>query len=401
MSGAPVPPDPGALPLAGVRVVDFTRLLPGPWCTQMLGDLGADVVKVEEPGIGDYARFNPPTYRTGSVYFNSLNRNKRSAVLDLKNEADRQTARRLLAGADVVVESFRAGVPEKLGIDYATVAAENPRVVYCSITGFGNGSALGSVPGHDLAIQGVAGTLGRHLRPDGPPPMPTFQAGDLAAAWYALVGILAALIRRAASGRGCYLEVPMYDSVVACSNVALSGALARLVGYPGVPEMEPWGRNPRYNLYRTRDGKAVAVCLLEARAWRQFCEYIGREDLIGDESWADRHTDHGERGAAYRDAIAAFCLAHDRDELTAKMREAGIAICPVYSTDEAVQAAADGGLVQYLEHPLDGRIPYFHDPLARAGLTAPTRRPPPLLGEHTAEVRGEAARVEARRPAGG
>jgi crotonobetainyl-CoA:carnitine CoA-transferase CaiB-like acyl-CoA transferase len=381
------------LPLAGVRVVDFSRLLPGPWCTQTLGDLGADVIKVEQPEIGDYSRFNPPTYRSVGAYFNGVNRNKRSIVLDLAADADRDFARLLTAQADIVVESFRPGVPEKLGIDYASVARANPAVIYCSLTGFGNESALGRVPGHDLSVQGAAGTLGKHLESGRTPPMPTFQAGDFTPAAFATIGVLAAYIRRTATGAGCYLEIPMYDSLISVSHVALSGALARLAGYSGKPEMEPWGRNPRYNIYATRDGRFVTVCLLEYRGWKRFCDYIGRSELAPEESWADRHSDHGERAEAIRAVIAAFCLAHDRDDLAEKMRKAEIAICPVYSTDEAVASAhaRERGIVAFSEHPVDGPIPYVRDPLASAGLTDPERRPSPGLGEHGEAIRRELA----------
>jgi CoA:oxalate CoA-transferase len=379
------------LPLAGCRVVDFSRLLPGPWCTQTLGDLGADVIKVEQPDIGDYSRFNPPTYKSVGAYYNSINRNKRSIQLDLTQPSDRAVVDELTASADIIVESFRPGVTEKLAIDYARVSRANPAVIYCSITGFGNDSALGRVPGHDLSIQGVAGTLGKHLRSGDKPPMPTFQAGDFTAASFATIGILSAFIRRTAVGQGCYLEIPMYDSLISVSNVALSGPLARLAGYSGVPEMEPWGRNPRYNIYPTRDAKFVTVCLLEYRGWQRFCEYIGREDLAPAESWSDRHSDHGDRAAAFRDAIGAFCLSRDRDSLADEMRSAEISICAVYTTDEAVNSAhaIERGAVRFSERPLDGLVPYLVDPLAKAGLSNPERRPSPELGEHSDEVRRE------------
>jgi crotonobetainyl-CoA:carnitine CoA-transferase CaiB-like acyl-CoA transferase len=187
------------------------------------------------------------------------------------------------------------------------------------------------------------------------------------------------------------LEIPMYDSLFGVSNVALSGALARLAGYSGKPEMEPWGRNPRYNIYPTRDGRFVTVCLLEYRGWKRFCDYIGRGDLAPEESWADRHSDHGERADSIQAAISAFCLTHDRDDLAERMRQAEIAICPVYSTDEAVASAhaRERGIVAFSAHPLDGPIPYVRDPLARAGLTDPERLPSPGLGEHGEAVRRE------------
>lgn len=379
------------LPLDGVRVVDFSRLLPGPWCTQTLGDLGADVIKIEQPEIGDYARFNPPTYRSVGAYFNSINRNKRSIVLDLVQVDDRAVAHELIAAADVVVESYRPGVTRKLGIDYAAVARINPGVIYVSITGFGNDSALGRVPGHDLSIQGLAGTLGKHMDAGARPPMPTFQAGDFTAAAFATIGVLAAHVRRGRHGTGCYLEIPMYDSLVSVSNVALSGALTRLVGFEGKPEMEPWGRNPRYNIYPTRDGKFVTVCLLEYRGWKKFCDHIGRPDLAPEESWADRHSDHRERADAFREAIATFCLAHDRDALVEMMRKEEISIAVVLSSDEALHSrhAAERGIVGFAAHPTETRLPYLVDPLAKAGLSDPERLASPGLGEHSEEIRTE------------
>jgi crotonobetainyl-CoA:carnitine CoA-transferase CaiB-like acyl-CoA transferase len=384
-------PSSPSLPLSGFRIIDFSRLLPGPWCTQTLGDLGADVIKVEQPEIGDYSRFNPPTFKSVGAYFNSINRNKRSIALDLTVAKDKAIADELIAGADVVVESYRSGVTKKLLIDYDSVRKLNPSIIYCSITGFGNDSALGRVPGHDLSIQGVAGTLGKHIKDGQMPPMPTFQAGDFTAAAFATIGILAACVERQSSGKGCYLEVPMYDSLISVSNVAMSGALARVAGYTGKPEMEPWGRNPRYNIYPTRDGKYVTVCLLEYRGWKQFCEYINRPELAPEEGWSDRHSDHGDKAPSFRDAIAQFCLSRDRDELHEEMRRAEIAISAIYETDEAVRSshALERGSVRFMERSADGSVPYLVDPLARAGLSDPQRRPSPELGEHGEEIINE------------
>ena len=384
-------PNSPSLPLSGFRIVDFSRLLPGPWCTQTLGDLGADVIKVEQPEIGDYSRFNPPTFKSVGAYFNSINRNKRSIALDLTVAKDKAIADELIVSADVVVESYRSGVTKKLLIDYDSVKKINPSIIYCSITGFGNDSALGRVPGHDLSIQGVAGTLGKHIKHGEMPPMPTFQAGDFTAAAFATIGILAACIGRQSSGKGCYLEIPMYDSLISVSNVALSGALARVAGYTGKPEMEPWGRNPRYNIYPTRDGKFVTVCLLEYRGWKRFCEYIDRPELAPEEGWSDRHSDHGDKASSFRDAIAEFCLSRDRDALHDEMRRAEIAISAVYETDEAVRSphALERDAVRFMERPVDGTVPYLVDPLARAGLSDPERRPSPELNEHGEEIKKE------------
>jgi len=281
-----------SLPLSGAKVFDFSRLLPGPWCAQVLGDMGADVIKVEQPEIGDYSRFNPPRYREGSVYFNSVNRNKRSIALDLANDADRDVGMRLLADADIVIESFRPGVSEKLGIDYRSIVSINPKVIYCSVSGFGCEGDLSRLPGHDLSIQGITGQLGL-VQSDSAPPMPNFQAADYAGATYAVIAILGAYIRRMVSGEGTHLDIALYDSLMSLSNIALASAMARLAGHSGTPALEVWGGNPRYSTYRTRDGKAVTVALLEARTWHRFCEFVGRADLIYDESLADRHSTQG------------------------------------------------------------------------------------------------------------
>jgi crotonobetainyl-CoA:carnitine CoA-transferase CaiB-like acyl-CoA transferase len=392
MEGKPAKIEP--LPLEGAKVVDLSRLLPGPWCSQTLGDLGADVIKIEQPEIGDYGRFNPPYYREGGVYFNSVNRNKRSITLDLKREEDRHIALNILRDADIVVESYRPGVTEKLGIDYASLAKINPGVIYCSVTGFGCDGEFAQVPGHDLSIQGAAGILNPGSMP-GVPGMPGFQAADYAGATYATIGVLSAYIQRLKTGRGRHLDVALYDSLVVLSNIALASALARTAGFSGKPELEVWGSNPRYAIYPTRDGKAVTVCLLEMRTWERFCRFIGRADLIYEETHADRHTSHGDRAGVFRKIIAELCLAHDRDVLVARMVEADIPICPAYSPDEALASpeAKGRGLVRMIEHPLEGPIPQIFDPLTRAGLADPQRRLAPRLGEHNEEVRRD---LEAR-----
>jgi crotonobetainyl-CoA:carnitine CoA-transferase CaiB-like acyl-CoA transferase len=353
-----------------------------------LGDLGADVVKIEQPEIGDYGRFNPPHYREGGVYFNSVNRNKRSITLDLKREEDRRIALDLLHDADIVVESYRSGVTEKLGIDYSSVAKVNPGVIYCSVTGFGCEGEFARVPGHDLSIQGTAGILNPGGAA-GTPSMPGFQAADYAGATYATIAVLAAYIQRLKTGRGRHLDIALYDSLVVFSNIALASALARTAGFSGKPELEVWGSNPRYAIYPTRDGKAVTVCLLETRTWDRFCVFIDRPDLIYEETHADRHTSHGDRADVFRKVIGELCLAHDRDELVARMVEADIAICPVYSPDEALASpeAKARGLVRMVEHPVEGSIPQIFDPLTRTGLADPQRRLAPRLGEHDGEVR--------------
>lgn len=368
--------------LQGIKVLDFSRMLPGPWATQMLADLGADVIKVEEPGVGDLGRHNTPNFKVGSVYFNTVNLNKRGLALNLATAEDRAVAQALMREADVVVESFRGGVTDRLGIDYETARRLKPDIVYCSITGFGQTGPLAGVPGHDLVVQATTGAMGTG-EPGTKPPVPGFQCGDYAAANTAVIAILAALQRRSRTGEGGHLDVSLYDSMMSMMNIVGGLALARQAGHHGTPKMELWGGNPRYDTYLCADGKPVAVSLLEARIWGHFCQVIGRPELFDPgEGPEQRHTHHGERGALYRQALTAFCASMPRDELIARMAAADVPIVPVYTPEEALASAHARAreVLQWIDHPSEGRIPVLSNPLARCGLTTGERRPAPDLG---------------------
>ena len=377
------------LPLAGIKVADFSRLLPGPWCAQLLADFGADVIKIEQPGVGDYARHNPPNYADSSVYFNSVNTNKRAIALDLASDEGREVAYRLFKTSDVVLESFRPGVTGKLKIDYAAAKAVNPALVYCSISGYGQDGPLARVPGHDLVIQSMTGLMGMNLEREPVPSVPGFQSADYAAAAMAAIGVLAALTRRKDSGEGCYLDLSMFDSLMYMCNIVLTGSMSRLAGGAGLPMLEAFGANPRYNTYQCKDGRPVAVSLLEAHNWAQFCEVIGRTDLIfEDESLEDRHSDHGERAGLFRDAIEEYCDTHDRADLLAVMEEHQIPISAINAPDEALAepVVAARGNIEYYDHPTEGRLPHLVSPFARAGLTRDGRTAAPELGADTDDV---------------
>ena len=383
--------------LSGVRIVDFSRLLPGPWCTQLLANLGADVIKVEQPGIGDYSRHNPPnTKSAGSVYFNSVNANKRSIALDLATAKGCNVAHRLMAGADVIVESYRTGVARKLDVHYERARCLNPAVIYCAITGYGQDGAMAAVPGHDLVIQSMTGLMG--VTGDPQPAVPGFQAADYAAAAMAPTAILAALMRQRQTGAGCYIDLSMFDCLFYMCNIVLTGGMARLAGATGEPAIQSWGGNPRYDTYLAGDGKPVAVSLLEARNWAQFCRFIERPDLIDEaETPADRHTTHGDKGALYRQAIAQYCRDHDRASLLAKMAAEQIPICAVYTPDEALasEVVAERGLIAYSNG--DEPLPYLVNPLDRSGLTSGTHGPAPGLGADNESILRELGYSEEER----
>lgn len=371
------------LPLEGVRIADFSRLLPGPWCAQFLSDLGASVIKVEMPGVGDMSRHNPPLFGDTSVYFNSVNGGKQGIALDMTLPEGKEIAQRLIQQSDVVIESFRPGVAKKLGVDYETAERLNRRVVYCSITGFGQKGPLSHISGHDLVIQSLAGfmTLGT---PEGEvPQVPGFQAADYAGASMACIGILSGLMSRDRTNKGCYIDLSMFDSLFSMCNIALTGAMAKAAGEEDPSRMEAWGGNPRYATYPTADGKAVAVALLETRLWQSFCEAIGRPDLIDDDESPDaRHSDHGERSGEYREAITDYCLSKTRDDLIDEMVRKGVPISPIHSPDEALNSKnVEGrGLVEFINHSAGVNIPQIVNPLSTSGLARRHRQQAPALG---------------------
>ena len=381
-----------ALPLENLRIVDFSRLLPGPWASQMLAEFGAEVIKVEPPGGGDPSRANHPRFRRHSVYFHVVNGCKKSLMLDLSKPQGREVAERLFRSADVIFESYRPGVAKKLGVDYQTASAANRRIIYCSISGFGQSGPLAKIAGHDLVIQGMTGLMGRSLEQVDPPTVPGFQAADFAGALMAVIAVFAAVTQRARTGQGCEIDLAMFDALMNMCPIPLSSALGRLAGFEGEPSQEVFGKNPRYATYSTKDGKPVAVSLLEAKAWKEFCESIGRPDLIAhDETPADRLTAHGPRQQLYRDAITQYCAARTLAEIEAEADRTGIAILPVYTPDEALRHAhvAARGNIRFIDHPLEGRIPHFVNPLARAGLSRSSHDPAPDLGQHSGEILAE------------
>jgi len=374
------------LPLSGVRVLDWTRLLPGPWCSQMLSDLGADVIKVEQRGVGDPSRYNAPNYAAGSVYYHGVNSGKKSLTIDLNAPKAAEVVKRLIASSDVMMESFSTSVARKHGIDAASALRIKPSLVHCSISGYGQTGPLAAVPGHDLIVQAATGLLA----PGGSKPeMPGFQTGDFTAGLMACIGILSALRRRDRHGIGAALDIAMFDSMFQLGQLGLGSALARAAGASGRPIMEVWGGNPRYALYPTRDGKSIAVSLLELRYWRKFCVAIGRPELAAEsEEPAARLSGHGAHAAAYRQAIADYCAAHDRDEIARMMARQDIPVVPVLTPDEALASehVAKRELLSHASRPAEGRITTLRNPLHPSGLVRKERTPAPEMGADSAET---------------
>jgi crotonobetainyl-CoA:carnitine CoA-transferase CaiB-like acyl-CoA transferase len=367
-----------SLPLEGVRVLDLTRLLPGNHCTLLLADLGADVVKVEEPGRDDYIRLTPPLVDGQGAAHRALNRGKRSVTLDLKAAGGAELLVRLAEKADALVESFRPGVLDRLGVGWDALSRQNPRLVYCALTGYGQDGPHRDRVGHDINYIGYAGILEATGTPDGPPVLPAAQLGDLGGGMAAALGVVASLGQAAREGRGRLVDVSMLD-------VAVSWAAVLTSWYLATGEVSPRGAMPLtgglacYRPYRCADGGFVAVGALEPRFWRVLCQAVGTEDLI------EAHLDPG-RQEEVAGRLGEVFGSRPRDEWVERL--AGLEAC-VGPVNDVAEAVADPqvrhrGMVA----EVDGRA-VGPGPAIRVAEGPGAMRPAPALGEHTDEVLAE------------
>ncbi len=367
--------------LHGVRILDLTRLLPGPFCTMILADFGADVIKVEDPGGGDYMRGVPPLLGEDSVYFLALNRNKRSLTLNLRVPEGRAVLRALARTADVLVESFRPGVMAALELDYAALRAVNPRLVYVSLTGYGQTGPLHDRAGHDVNYLARGGFLGLTGPADGPPALPGLPIADVVGALWAAVGILLALQARERTGVGQYLDLAMADGVTALLGLPL--ATMQATGQPprrGADHLT--GGVARYQVYETADGRYFSLGALEPKFWQRFCDAVDRPDLL-DTILAD--------APGQQEAIAELrrlFRTRKRDEWTALLATADACCEPVLSLDELAtdpQIVARE-LLTTLTRPDTGPLAQVRTPLRLSEMPDQVRMPPPRLGEHTEAI---------------
>lgn len=368
-------------PLAGVRVLDLTRLLPGPMATRHLADMGADVIKLEDTGEGDYARGMGPMREGMSEFFRLLNRNKRAMRLDLTRASGLALFLRLIEDADVLVESFRPGVMDRLGASYRVVAARNPRIVYCSISGYGQTGPYAARAGHDLNYIAQAGVADQIREAEGPPVVPNLQIADLlGGALTPVMGILAALLDARASGRGRHVDVSMTDAVLAHAVIPLLETLAQgRTPSPGSGMLA--GGLPCYGYYRTRDGRYMAVAALERKFWDRLCAILGCEEL------KSAHLAQGEAGRAIKARLAAIFAGRNQAEWTALFEQQDCCVSPVLRMDEALTNEQFGA--RGMVHDEDG-LKQFALPLRFSEFEFTPARPAPQPGAHTEEVLREA-----------
>ena len=369
------------LPLEGVRVLDLSRVLAGPYATMMLADLGADVLKIEHPERGDDTRHWGPPFAGGeSAYFLSVNRNKRSAGVDLKDPEGLEKVKKLATNADVVIENMRRGALEKLGLGYEALKELNPGIVYCSITGFGPGPDEDR-PGYDFLIQARGGIMGITGFPDGEPTKVGVAIADIVCGLQAAMAVLAALHRRSATGEGARIEVPLFESQL---SWLANRAQEYLVSGEDVGRLG--NAHPSIVPYQTFDAsdKKLALAVGNDTQFKNLCQAVGRPELAGDERFAENPA-----RVANREELVTLLEEEFRkktaDEWVEEIREAGVPCGPVNAladvfSDEHVLSS---GMLRDVKHPAAGTLEMLASPILVDGERLPIRRPPPILGQHT------------------
>ncbi|MFB0562769.1 MAG: CaiB/BaiF CoA transferase family protein [Candidatus Lokiarchaeia archaeon] len=372
-------------PLNGVKILDLTRLLPGDYCTLLLADLGADVLKVEDPFLGDYVRWYPPIVGQESAMHHLLNRNKKSISINLKNKKGREILYKLVKEYDVLIEGFRPGVAKRLSIDYETLEAINPRLVYLSLTGFGQDGPYRDLPGHDINYIGIAGILGITGERNGPPVIPGVQIADLSGGMFAAFSLLAGIISRERTGKGQYIDYAMLDGVVSWLTVHAARYFVEKIN-PNRGEMILSGALPIYNVYETKDGKYLSLGSLEDKFWRNLFKAIGREDLgIIDESFREMQFDKLD---VVTEELRKIFLTKTRDEWVKLLWEHDVCVGPVYTFEETFndpQVKAREMVIEF-NNPEVGKLKQTGIPIKFSKTPGEIRMRAPHLGEHTEEI---------------
>ena len=375
----------GKLPLQGIKVIDFSQILAGPFCTMLLADMGADVVKIEKPNGGDDTRrYGPPFIEGESAAFLTLNRNKRSIILDLKSEQGIAIVRRMLEDADVMIHNFRPGVVDRMGLAYDNVSAINPAIVYCTVSGFGTTGPYSSRAGFDLVAQGMSGLMSINGFPGAPPAKVGVPMADLNTGMFCAYGILTAYINRLATGQGQHVDASLLESGMAYTlyESATYFATGEVAG--------PLGSAHRmiapYQAFATQDGY-INIGAANQNNWERMCRAVGREDLLDDKRFAS----NPERMVSI-DALTPIMEETFRTQTTAHwvevLEKAGVPCGPIYNIEQvyADPHVQSRDMAVELEHPKSGAIRNIGVPVKLSDTPGSVRTPAPLLGQHSDEV---------------
>jgi crotonobetainyl-CoA:carnitine CoA-transferase CaiB-like acyl-CoA transferase len=367
-------------PLEGLRVLDFTRLFAGPLCTMMLADLGADVIKVESPGGDDARYFGPPFLGGEGMNFMALNRGKRSVVLDMKSEAGARAAQALVATADVLVENFRPGVAERLGIGYEQLRERRPELVYCSISGFGPAQELGRKPALDMILQALTGVMARQADDRGKPQLMCVTVADTYAAAQAVQGILVALLVRERHGVGQQIGVSLLEAL-------LTAQAYRIICDPETFELPAFDDTVPYQAFRAADGDWLVVAVVSPANWQALCRVLRDEALAADARFAT-NPDRVEHRDQLIPRLETDFARRPRAEWIALLEAGGVPCAPVQTLPDllADPAMVVTGVLADIQHPTAGTMRTLGTPIRLSGTPARVSGPAPRLGEHTDEV---------------
>jgi formyl-CoA transferase/CoA:oxalate CoA-transferase len=373
-----------ALPLEGIRVLDFTRVMSGPFATMLLGDLGADVIKIEPPGGDDTRGWGPPWIGGDSAYFMSANRNKRSMIIDLKKLEGREIVKKLVEKSDVVVENFRPGVAEQLGISYDNLSKINPRIIYCSISGFGQSGPHRDKPGYDLIALAMSGLMSITGEPNRPPVKFGVPIADLTTALFAALSIVSALYWREKTGRGQYIDMALLDAQVLllshqAFNYFATGEEPRRMG-SAHPNIVP------YQAFETSDGYII-VTVGSEKLWEQFCKAIGRPDLIENPKFRTNADRVINREELIEELERVFKPKPTRFWIE-ELEKAGVPAAPILTVGQVLndEYVRYRGMVLEIEHPEAGVIKMLGTPFKMSVTPGVVRSPPPTRGQHTFEI---------------
>lgn len=368
--------------LNGIRVLDLSRLLPGPYCTLMMADYGAEVIKIEEPGNGDYIRWRKPAIEGIGARHLTINRNKKSVELNLKTKEGKEIFKKMAAKADVILESFRPGVMERLGLGYEEISKINKGIVYCSLTGYGQTGPYRNLPGHDINYIGYSGILGLIGEKNGKPVVPGVQIADIGGgALMALAGICMALFHKERTGEGQYIDVSMMDGAVTWLYAAASDYFASgKIPERGSNRLD--GHFAFYNVYKTKDGKYLSVGASELKFWKRICELVGKQE------WIELHEGPEEIQEQLKKELVELFKQKDQKEWLDLLALEDTCVGPVNDINQIFEdpQIIERELFTEMNHPIAGIIKQIGFPIKFSHTPGKIHSHSPILGEHTEEI---------------
>lgn len=380
-------------PLHGIKILELARTLAGPYCSMILADLGAEVIKVEQPGSGDETRgFIPPTLGGESCYFMSLNRNKRSMTLNLKTEEGRKIVKELVAESDVLIENFRTGTMEKFGLGYSVLKEINPKLVYCGISGFGRTGPMKDDAAYDLLMQGFAGLMSVTGEPHRPPVKVGFSVADLATGMFAAIAILSALYQRELTGQGQAVEASLLESLVSLQTYLATGYFA--TGKVPKPLGSAHPNVAPYQVFEAQDGHFI-IAVPNDGLWVKFCNALGLAELRDHPKFSTN-----SQRVLHREELVELLNAHAKkykvEEIVGIIRKEGVPCGPINTIDKVLShpQVLNRDMVVEVEHPTAGLIKLLGIPMKFSGTPGSVRLAPPLLGEHNLEILKELGYTE-------